>query len=99
MSYLLYHLIPAAPNTIKLAKFRDAQGRMTEGFSSCDEYGRAFWLPYDTMKFKAFDQDTIDSFLGETSEKDGYTYLHVFIDVTVDKDLDMLRIKLPIKEN
>ena len=100
MSYLLYHLIQAAPSTIKLAKHRDAQGRMTEGFSSCDEYGRAAWLPYDKMKFKAFDQDTIDSWLGETSEdKDGNVYLHVVLDLTVNDDLEMLRAKFPIKEN
>ena len=101
MSYLIYNLIQDAPNKIQLAKYRDAKNRTTEGFSSCDEYGRSDWLPYDKMKFKALDQDTIDSWLGEvTSDQDGvFCILHVVYDPTVEEDLNMLRVKLPIKEN
>ena len=35
-----------------------------EGFSSCDEFGNAEWLPFDEMRFKFANENTELAFIG-----------------------------------
>lgn len=46
-----------------------------EGFSSCDEYGIAEWLPSDEMHFRPVNEETELAFIGDRVVKDGMTFL------------------------
>ena len=51
-------------NVIRIAK--ENPDDLMEGFSSCDEYGVAKWLPNKEMRFWIVDEETEWMFQGET---------------------------------
>ena len=103
-SCLIYSLMQGSPNNtgdggnyIQLMRFKDKNGfGLPYGFSVCDEYGRAAFLPEDKMSFIAVDQDTIDSFLGKTTpaEYGKLCILHVIRDDSAQESLDKIGSKL-----
>jgi hypothetical protein len=109
MIYLVYSLsqdnvVPAnKPNhfyyTITLCKNRNKRGYLEpEGFTHCDEYGRAPWLPEKDFRVSPTDQDTIDSWLGETVMEGEHLLFVVKRDSSCQEALEEIVNKLPVKE-
>ena len=84
---------------IKLA----TKGKKREGYSSCDEYGRTYWLGGrrngDSGSFLAVDEDTELAFLGERSKNENGTFLKVIQDESAEEELlQLIKEYSPLEE-